>query len=382
MYGPYISKIVDGKKRIDYVGNKIFQPISDVQDAKFTKELLTDRLDKIVSDEMFYHLHHIESAMFIAIIDYFKNIGADWCNLPLTTLMISSPGEIYAGKTLDYTTDTLPVNISWFDNNRGIFLSESSQFYLELRLLIEKLEKVFSVYNSFRKEGADFSHLSEFQHVEFEGKVSFNQNINIATGLMRHIVEYLLKNNKKNLSYFLNDGDIESLSTAFSSENFEIMSLKEALSRIYNETKDSKYKDFSLKHFGAWEEVFLTNLVKKHVIVTEFPLMQIPFYHNELKCDENGIPLAENADIILYGYRETIGSGVRISSIDALKEKAKAFNLPLGDYDPYIKTRGFEHYDKTAGFGMGWQRFVHWLLKLPYIWDSTHVPRGHHLPIP
>jgi hypothetical protein len=29
--------------------------------------------------------------------------------------MISSPGEVYAGQKLDYTTDTLPVEIpDWF----------------------------------------------------------------------------------------------------------------------------------------------------------------------------------------------------------------------------------------------------------------------------
>ncbi|MDQ1344253.1 MAG: asparaginyl-tRNA synthetase [Patescibacteria group bacterium] len=31
-------------------------------------------------------------------------------------------------------------------------------------------DSVFSIYNSFRKEPSDATHLSEFQHVEFEGK--------------------------------------------------------------------------------------------------------------------------------------------------------------------------------------------------------------------
>jgi len=50
-------------------------------------------------------------------------------------------------------------------------MAESSQFYLELILLIQKSEHVFSVYNSFRKEPSDATHLSEFQHIEYEGKV-------------------------------------------------------------------------------------------------------------------------------------------------------------------------------------------------------------------
>ncbi|HOF44502.1 MAG TPA: hypothetical protein PK255_03760 [Candidatus Pacearchaeota archaeon] len=33
------------------------------------------------------------------------------------------------------------------------------------------------MYNSFRKERADATHLSEFHHIEFEGKVNYNDFI-------------------------------------------------------------------------------------------------------------------------------------------------------------------------------------------------------------
>jgi asparaginyl-tRNA synthetase len=88
--------------------------------------------------------------------------------------MISSPGEVYAGQKLDYTTDTLPVELpNWFDSPKRMFLSESSQFYLELALMTGGSDSVFSIYNSFRKEKSDFTHLTEFQHIEYEGKVDF-----------------------------------------------------------------------------------------------------------------------------------------------------------------------------------------------------------------
>ncbi len=381
MYGPYSAKFVDGKRVVNYVGNRIFPPIDDVGKSIFSKDILDKRVEDISNDKRFFHLHNIDNGIFFSTVDYFKSIHADWCNLPLTTLMISSPGEIYAGKNLDYTTDTLPVEISWFDNEREIFLSESSQFYLELRLLIEKLDRVFSIYNSFRKEKADYCHLSEFQHIEFEGKVSLKENTDIALGLLNHIVKYLLENNKQDLAYFLEDKDMEGLGSIFSQDRFEKIRFKDALDLLFKDTKDEAYKEFSMSHFGSWEEIRLTEIVGKHVIVTEFPILQIPFYHN-IAGKEGDISVAENADIILYGFRETIGSGARIDDKEALLQKAKIFNLPPEDYEPYLKTRDFDHYQKTAGFGLGWQRFVHWLLKLPYIWEATHVPRGHHLPKP
>lgn len=379
MHGPYSAKKVGGTKTIVYKGNNIFPPIKNVSRVEFLNEPVKSRLDKVAYSEQFYHLHKIDNGIFFATVEYFKKIDAEWCNLPLTTLMISSPGEVHAGKLIDYTTDTLPVNLSWFKNKREIFLSESSQFYLEIRLLNEKINKVFSVYNSFRKEKADFSHLSEFQHIEFEGKVSFSENTKIAIGLMQHIVSYLLAKHKESLFYFLSKKEVGGLSRVFSPENFILITFSEALKMLYIDTQDKRYEKFSMEHFSSWEEIRLTELVGKHVILTEFPLLQISFYHNA-KNTREGSTTAENADIILYGFRETIGSGVRITNPKTLLQKAKIFNLPKEDYLPYLATRDYSHYKQTAGFGLGWQRFIHWLLKLPYIWESTHLPRGHHLP--
>ena len=379
----YSAMLENGKKIIQYNGNQIFSVINNVKDTDFCEEDSSDRLRMIFENqEYFYHLHKIDTAIFFGAVEFFRSINAEWCNLPLTTLMISSPGEVYAGKTLDYTTDTLPVDISWFNNDRNIFLSESSQFYLELRLLTQNTKKVFSIYNSFRKEKADFCHLSEFQHIEFEGKISFEENIDIFLNLLRSITKYLIDHERNSTIYFIGEEKVKNLENSFSQENVVRITFKEALDALYKATHDTVYKEFSLKHFGSWEEIKLTEIFKKHVIVTQFPLLQIPFYHNELEKNEDGVSLAENADLILYGYREIIGSGTRISNQKALKEKAKIFNLPLSDYDPYIQTRLQKNYQKTSGFGLGWQRYVQWVLRLPYIWEATHIPRGHHLPKP
>lgn len=380
LYGPYIANITSsGKKVIQYKGNVCSSPIADISSMKFNETVLKNRLDDIINKDAYKHIHRIDSAIFFAATSYFKGIGAEWCNLPLTTLMISSPGEVYAGKTLDYTTDALPVELSWFDNERDVFLSESSQFYLELHLLIENVDKVFSIYNSFRKERADVTHLSEFQHIEFEGKVSFEQNVEIFLDLLRFITDSLVRNNREDLAYFLESSDIETLKNAFASSSVKRVSFKDVLRMLLEATGNTYYNDFSLKHFGAWEEVKLTEILGAHALVTDFPLLEIPFYHNQRSND--GVPVAENADLILYGYRETVGSGVRIADPLTLAEKARQFNLPEADYAPYLKTRSYLQYQQTAGFGLGWQRYVQWLLKLPVIWDATLIPRGHTLPL-
>lgn len=378
MHGVYTIK--DGK--ISYAGNKIRPSIADVRAESFEVSDSKQFIAKQATDKHFYHLHQIDSGIFYATVDYFRQIKADWCNLPLTTKMISSPGEVYAGKKLDYTTDALPVNLEWFDQGQ-IFLAESSQFYLELRLIIDKLDKVFSVYNSFRKEPADFCHLSEFQHIEFEGKVAFEENINIYLGLLRYVTNYLLQHNREDLAYYLTEEEIVSLEHAFSPEMITTLTFKEAMAELEKATGDRKYQDVSLKNFGAFEEIALTQHLKTHCNVTEFPLEEIPFYHDQsFKQDSTGKKVAKNADFILFGYREVVGSGQRITDLEAIKEKAIFFNLPLEDYAPYIDMREHKGYVTTCGFGLGWQRYTQWLLKMPFIWDMCHVPRGHKAPRP
>jgi aspartyl/asparaginyl-tRNA synthetase len=353
MYGPYTAVTSAGTRSLAYLGNRRTRPIADVLGVPFRAEMVTNRVVDLANDAAYHHLHKIDNALFFATVDYFRRIGAEWCNLPLTTLMISSPGEVYAGQKLDYTTDTLPIELDWFDGGRRVFLAESSQFYLELRLLVPHLERVFSIYNSFRKERADASHLSEFQHVEFEGRVGFEENLQTALGLMRHITRYILEHNVADLRFFLEDEDVESLAGQLDDAAVERLTFREALALLYRDTGDAAYKQHSMQHFGAWEEVRLTQILGRHALLTEFPLLQIPFYHDIAKVGDDGVPLANNADLILYGYREVVGAGVRIRDIPALQEKARQFNLPLDDYEPYLQSRRVAGYQQTAGFGMG-----------------------------
>lgn len=367
---------------ISYLGNKIFSPIKDVRKINWPPKNLNKRVYDLSKEEKWYHIHKIDSSVFNATVAYFKKIKAEWVNLPLTTKMISSPGEVYAGQVLNYTTDTLPLEIpNWFNTKERVFLSESSQFYLELRLIIDNIDKVFSIYNSFRKESSDFTHLSEFQHIEFEGHVTFKENVRTFINLIDFIINHLLKHNEQNLAFFLNKKELNGLTKGIKNNTYSVPFV-DVLNALFKETKNDKYKEFTMKNFGSWEEIMITQIYKGNVLVTNFPMLQIPFYHKVAKHKFNNVPLAENADLILQGYRETVGSGVRVSNPKALAEKARIFHLPEIDYKPYLDTRRLKKYRQTAGFGLGWQRFTQWLLKLPFIWETTPIPRGHTVPRP
>lgn len=367
--------------KIYFNGNNIFQA-QILEKWIVVEKLLNDRIKRIVNEKWFKHLHNLDNSVFFATTEYFKKLWAKWTNLPLTTLMISSPWEVYAWQTLDYTTDTLPIEIqNRFWTGKRVFLAESSQFYLELTLLMEHTDHVFSIYNSFRKESSDLTHLSEFQHIEYEWKVWFEKNINIFMELFEYIMQYIFDNNMDDLRVFLDEQQIKEKQDIIKKWPIRI-NFNDALSLLYKETQDDKYKEFTMKNFWSWEEIKLTELLWWNVIVENFPMLQIPFYHAIAENRVNGVPVAKNADFILYGYRETIGSWERIVDKETLLKKADIFNLPLTDYFPYVVSRDFSTYKQTSWFGLGWQRLMQWITNQPYIYEATIIPRTHLIPNP
>ncbi|MDQ1344252.1 MAG: asparaginyl-tRNA synthetase [Patescibacteria group bacterium] len=170
-------------------------------------------------------------------------------------------------------------------------------------------------------------------------------------GLCKHVFRALEEKNSEDLLFFLDENTLKSKSDMMSCDQI-VIGFREALDVLYSATKNEMYKDFSLKNFGTWEEVKLTELLGGNVIVEKFPMLQIPFYHAIAEEEIDGVPVAKNADYILYGFRETVGAGERIRDKETLMKKADIFHLPKRDYLPYLESRNYRDYVTTSGFGL------------------------------
>ncbi|NQZ84143.1 MAG: asparagine--tRNA ligase [Nanoarchaeales archaeon] len=360
-------------EKVDYVGNKLFPKVNDVLNQDYTVEEFENRVKSFVDDSYWEAISKVNNRIFISSTEYFTKLGALFTILPMTTRMISSPGAVYGKEAINYTTDTCPITLNWFNQEKTAFLSESSQIYLELALLQKNITQVYSIYNSFRKEEADASHLSEFHHIEYEGNVNQNQNIKIAFGLIKQIIQDLLKYNLEDLKVFLDNEDIKELQDISNQDQMKIITFKEALNTLYEDTKKSKYKEFTQKYFGSWEEVRLTEIYGNLLGIKEFPLLEVPFYH--AMVDGSTPKVADCLDIIWPGYREILGSGHRVRNINELEVKAELFSLPKDDYSPYLQSRKYGSYKESSGFGLGWERLVQGILKMPFIWSASQFPR-------
>jgi asparaginyl-tRNA synthetase len=410
MLGPYLANN-DGS--ISYHGNKLFRSIDNIADTSYPTSEVEDRVRQFHSDAMWGKIARINHRINMSANDYFDRMGAFFTALPLTTRMISSPGAVYGREAIDYTSDTCPITLKWFKQKKKAFLSESSQIYLELALMQEGIDQAYSIYNSFRKEEADATHLSEFHHIEYEGKVDQKQNNAVALGLVGRILKDLITHNEEDLAFFISEEKIRSLGDlAENIQRIPQITFREALDALHEDTQKNKYKRFTMNgNFSSWEEVRLTEIYGNMVAVSQFPLIEVPFYHamvngveekwTEHKVDiirggishwSNPFPtpsqlveydkertsfVADNTDFIWPGYRETIGSGHRVRSISELERKAEIFNLPREDYQPYLQSRELPGYVETSGFGLGWERLLQGLLEMPFIWSATQFPRGH-----
>ncbi len=373
MLGPYEA---NKDKGIRYVGNNVFSEIADITKIEFSDKEFRNRVEMFSKDKFWKHSVLIQNSIIQTTNQFFNNLGAIYINLPLTTKMISSPGAVYGKEAINYTTDTNPIKLKWFDLEGDIFLAESSQIYLELSLLVNDITQVYSIYNSFRKENADATHLSEFHHIEYEGRISQEANKVIITNLINKYCSDLLENNEENLRYFLDNEDLIELDKLSKLKTINTITYKEALEALYLDTKDDNYKKFTMANcFGSWEEIRLTQIFDSMLYISEFPLLEVPFYHAQIDNKEPAV--ANNADIIWPGYRETIGCGHRVRSVQELKEKSRIFCLPEEDYAPYMQSRENNSYKPTSGFGLGFERLMQGMLKLPFIWNAVLFPRVH-----
>lgn len=360
--GPYKTK----NNKLIYLGNKTFQSISEVRDIR-PLNLLSKRHLEIKKDfKRWAALIKIWDGVFKASNEFMKRKNVLLFDLPITTRMISSPGAL----TGTISSDVDPFEIKFFD--KKTFLTQSSQLYLEFAITNPNVDSVYCWEKSFRKEKADFRHLPEFTHIEFESNIDFEENLKFQRNYIQSVVNYLIENHEKAIRAFLNKQDIEALKKFTELKKFETITFHDVFKLLKKKTNNRKYDEITVKNFSAYEEVLLTGIINRPIFVTHYIEDEVAFYHTK---DPKNPTLVINADFLFPGYGELIGSGERVHTREEAKEKERHFKLNIKDYQPYIESRDPKNPEIHSGWGMGIERFIQAVLKLPFIWETKVFPR-------
>lgn len=244
------------------------------------------------------------------------------------------------------------------------YLSQSGQLYNEAAAMA--LGSVYCFSPAFRAEKSKTRrHLIEFWMLEPEmAFVEHEENMQVQEDLVMAIVDRVLTRRTAELEIVERDLSV-------------LQAIKPPFPRItYDEAVQILAKkgfDFSWgDDLGAPHETALAEEFDRPVFVTRYPIGVKAFYMQ---------PDPERPEVVLCddmlapeGYGEIIGGSQRIHDPELMDERVKEIGLPVEAYQWYLDLRRYGTVPHS-GFGLGIERTVAWLCKLPHIRETVPFPR-------
>ena len=244
------------------------------------------------------------------------------------------------------------------------YLAQTAQLYLEAMLFPH--ERVYAVTPSFRAEKSRTPrHLTEFTHLEgefawygLEELMSFIERmvVDVLTGLAKNRPEELRRLGRE-------PEELLAIQAPFPR-----MTYAEAIDRLAAQGFPVKWGS----DLGTAEERALTLPLRTPIFVTHFPVELKAFYMLRSPHDERTV---EAADLLApEGYGEIVGASARETDVDRLIARIAATGGRREDYEWYLDLRRHGSVPH-AGFGLGIERIVRWVLRHEHIRDTTPFPR-------
>lgn len=124
--------------------------------------------------------------------------------------------------------------------------------------------------------------------------------------------------------------------------------------------------------FGGSDETVLTRLFEVPIMVYNWPHAVKAFY---LKRDPENEAFARGVDVLApEGYGEIVGGGERETDLEKVKNKIIEHELPMHEFEWYLDLRRYGTVTHS-GFGLGLERMVAWICKLPHVRETIPFPR-------
>lgn len=304
----------------------------------------------VLNNPWYKLLVKLENLVSMETMKFYEEKGIITMHLPVTTGSISSP--------MGRGSDSLPVKV----NLEGIdtYLADSMQFLLEYGCRLNE-KGVYYVMPSFRGEKADERHLCQFYHSEAEIPGNLDDVMNLVEEYAKYLSKKILEKFRDELVEAIGDvSHIEKI--AKYSGNFPRITFNQAEQSLKEKFGDN-LNDY-IEYNDGWRNITRKaeqELIKIYggiVWITNYDILAVPFYQ---KFDNDLAGTTKNADL-LFGIGETVGCGERHQNDVDLLKSMKLHEVDKEEYEWYIKLK--EKYPlQTAGFGMGIERYLMWVLK-------------------
>lgn len=313
-----------------------------------SKEFLLDVRHLWLRSRKMYAIMTIRSEVLKFLHHFFDNNDFAEVSPPM---FISSACE--GGSTLFET--------KYFD--KSMYLTQSAQLYLEV--LIHSLEKVYCVAPSFRAEKSrTIRHLAEYWHVEAEKAfMNLDETMKLEENLLSYICQKVAKECRTELKTLrVNTETLKRIEPPF-----HRLTYGEAIEKLQKKGFDVEWGG----DLGFKEEKTLAEEFGSPFFIYAYPKKIKAFYCKPYK--ENS-ELVMSVDLLVPEIGEIATGGSRIDEKEELVLNLKEFGLELEDYDWYIDIRKYGTVPH-AGFGLGLERLLAWMLNLGTIMDTIPFPR-------
>jgi asparaginyl-tRNA synthetase len=286
-----------------------------------------------------------------AIRDFFDEDGFTLLDAPILT-----PSACEGTSNLFAT--------QYFDEGMA-FLSQSGQLYQEPGLAA--FGKTYCFGPTFRAEKSKTRrHLTEFWMCEPEMAFAHLEDVmTLGERLTKFMIQRVLEGRREELAIL--ERDLAPLETTLNG-TFDRMTYTEAVDRLKGLGSDIQWGE----DFGNDDETILMSATDRPLWVHRFPKSFKAFY---MEVDPQDPRLALGADLLApEGYGEVIGGGERASSLQYLLDQIAKEGLDQADYEWYLDVRRYGSVPH-AGFGLGLERAVAWICKLPHVRETAPYPR-------
>jgi asparaginyl-tRNA synthetase len=314
----------------------------------FSEEFLRDVRHLWLRSRKMTLIMKVRSEVLKFIHEFFRKEGFIEVSPPM---FISSACE--GGATL--------FGLKYFDQD--LYLTQSAQLHLEA--LIYSLEKVYCVAPSFRAEKSrTIRHLTEYWHAEAEQAYATMEDI---MELEEKLVSYVCLQTAEQCNKELGTlkVDIEKLKKI--KPPFPRITYTEAIEKL-------QQKGFRIRwgqDLGYDEEKALAEDIAQPFFIYDYPKEIKAFY---CKLYRDNPKIAMSADLLVPKVGEITTGGAREDDKEVLIKRLKEFNLKEEDYKWYIDLRAYGTVPH-AGFGLGVERLLLWMLELENIVDTIPFPR-------
>jgi asparaginyl-tRNA synthetase len=244
------------------------------------------------------------------------------------------------------------------------YLSQTAQLYLEALLVPN--ERVYALTPSFRAEKSRTPrHLTEYQHLEVElAWCDLAELLAFEERMVEFVCQTVAERRPRELQQLGRPpAELQAITAPFPRLRYA-----DAIDRLAAQGFPVTWGS----DLATAEERALTLESRTPIFITHFPRELKAFYMLRSGDDARTV---EAADLLApEGYGEMIGGSCRETDLGRLTDRLAETGAPVAEYEWYLDLRRHGSVPH-AGFGLGVERILRWMLRREHIRETTPFPR-------